>query len=318
MSVKTILISAAIAGGIRNILINRGKSAYQSYLDTTADDPPLSEAEWSAASGSGVWRPPVPGAILVRGAGTNEVNGWWVPTDSANGKPVYLKIANEPDGTNSNLPVMLHSVFDFRILWTGALTGWVINGDLNQEISYYSSADDVATPDLVTTWTNASLAGALPLPEVTGYFPSMAAGTAGQEVLMADTMDEAYGKVHGANPILGVPTVQSGWTDNGGGSFTANIASGYNHVLWPASFEEGGLYLLLCKIDARTAGSLSAYFGQSGLSDQLASTMILSGTPGATAYSLGVWTGATPSQLIIRANNGFIGAISNVRLIRIA
>lgn len=28
-----------------------GKSRYQSYLDTTADDPPMSEAEWSTASG---------------------------------------------------------------------------------------------------------------------------------------------------------------------------------------------------------------------------------------------------------------------------
>jgi len=30
-----------------------GKSAYQSYLDTTTDDPVLSEAEWSALNGTG-------------------------------------------------------------------------------------------------------------------------------------------------------------------------------------------------------------------------------------------------------------------------
>ncbi len=31
-----------------------GKSKYQSYLDTTTDDPPLSEAEWSAPVGGTV------------------------------------------------------------------------------------------------------------------------------------------------------------------------------------------------------------------------------------------------------------------------
>jgi hypothetical protein len=45
-----VVINASMTFGQNGV---DGKSAYQSYLDTTADDPPLSEADWSAGQGGG-------------------------------------------------------------------------------------------------------------------------------------------------------------------------------------------------------------------------------------------------------------------------
>ncbi len=44
---KATIIRVEVKGGQGAV----GKSAYQSYLDTTSDDPPLSEEAWSLPSG---------------------------------------------------------------------------------------------------------------------------------------------------------------------------------------------------------------------------------------------------------------------------
>jgi hypothetical protein len=56
MSVATIVITASVASRVRTIVLRTGapgKSAYQSYLDTTDDDPALSEEQWSSPSSGG-------------------------------------------------------------------------------------------------------------------------------------------------------------------------------------------------------------------------------------------------------------------------
>ena len=56
MSVQTIVITAGVRSRVSTLVLHTGppgKSAYQSYLDTTTDDPVLTEAEWSAGGGGG-------------------------------------------------------------------------------------------------------------------------------------------------------------------------------------------------------------------------------------------------------------------------
>jgi hypothetical protein len=57
VNIQTLIVTLPVAG-ISEIQVSQigapganGKSAYQSYLDSTADDPPLTEEEWSAGTG---------------------------------------------------------------------------------------------------------------------------------------------------------------------------------------------------------------------------------------------------------------------------
>lgn len=81
----------------------------------------------------------VTGTMVVSGAGTSAANGTWTYAGELYGKPYYALGEN-------------------MLFWYGAGGYWVLAS------SYYST-DDVATPDLVTTWTVS--AGSLPLPTVT-------------------------------------------------------------------------------------------------------------------------------------------------------
>ena len=85
--------------------------------------------------------------IIVSGAGSSEVNGTYVDTGELSGnRPVYANNANS----------------DIGIGWDGS--AWLIM-NLSTYVIYYYSSDDVATPDLCTTWEVSK--GKPPVPTVT-------------------------------------------------------------------------------------------------------------------------------------------------------
>ena len=84
----------------------------------------------------------VPGTVTVSGAGTSEANGTYTYEGEEYGKPYY--------SLGSQIIVWID--FAGYKLWN--LNGW------------YQSTDDVATPDLVTTW-NVVNDGIAPVPTVT-------------------------------------------------------------------------------------------------------------------------------------------------------
>ena len=84
--------------------------------------------------------------IIVSGAGSSEVNGTYVDTGQlSEGRPVYANNANS----------------DIVIEWDDAWFIW----NVSTFVIYYFSDDDVATPDLCTTWEVAD--GEPPVPTVT-------------------------------------------------------------------------------------------------------------------------------------------------------
>ena len=84
--------------------------------------------------------------IIVSGAGSSEVNGTYVDTGQlSEGRPVYANNANS----------------DIVIEWDDAWFIW----NVSTFVIYYFSDDDVATPDLCTTWEVAD--GESPVPTVT-------------------------------------------------------------------------------------------------------------------------------------------------------
>ena len=84
--------------------------------------------------------------IIVSGAGSSEVNGTYAVVDEGGGKPDYANNANS----------------DIEIGWNSG--AWFIVNSSTQVIYYYSF-DDVATPDLCTTWE--VYEGEPPVPTVT-------------------------------------------------------------------------------------------------------------------------------------------------------
>jgi len=84
--------------------------------------------------------------IIVSGAGSTEVNGTYAVVGEAGGKPLYANNANS----------------DIVIKWY--IDEWLIMNSSTQVIYYYSE-DDVATPDLCTTWKVHK--GEPPVPKVT-------------------------------------------------------------------------------------------------------------------------------------------------------
>lgn len=88
------------------------------------------------------------GSVTVSGAGTSEANGTYSYAGELYGKPYYMF------GENA----LYWLAFSYQI--------WVIATNAG---GVYYSYDDVATPDLVTTWTVS--AGSLPLPAVTSTAP---------------------------------------------------------------------------------------------------------------------------------------------------
>lgn len=79
------------------------------------------------------------GDIIVSGAGTGQANGLYLQAGIENGKPFYEKTGNQ----------------DPLILWVEQdnLFAWRIFDSIDNVDTWYFSAENVATPDLVTTWT---------------------------------------------------------------------------------------------------------------------------------------------------------------------
>ena len=91
----------------------------------------------------------VTGTVTVSGAGTSEANGTYTYADITFGKPRYS------NGSDS-------------IFWFGM--GYDIWGIFVGGLLVYESTDNVATPDLVTTWTVVN-DGTAPVPTVTSTSP---------------------------------------------------------------------------------------------------------------------------------------------------
>lgn len=85
--------------------------------------------------------------IIVSGAGSTEVNGTYAVIGEEGGKPLYANNANS----------------DIQIVWGGDGAWFIAN--MSTFVMYYLSEDDVATPDLCTTWKVAD--GEPPVPTVT-------------------------------------------------------------------------------------------------------------------------------------------------------
>lgn len=99
--------------------------------------------------------------MIVAGAGTSEVNGTYAENGTKYEKPRYrMASANSVSGY-------------FYVVWTVPLDYWFISVQGSDSVGYsqilngarYYSADNVATPDLVTNWIQSQ--GALPVPTVT-------------------------------------------------------------------------------------------------------------------------------------------------------
>ena len=83
--------------------------------------------------------------IIVSGAGSSEVNGTYTESGTYEGRPKY--------------------VYDnYVLIWSSGMVRWVI-GTSDYVTVYYISNENVATPDLCTTWKVYD--GEPPVPTVT-------------------------------------------------------------------------------------------------------------------------------------------------------
>jgi hypothetical protein len=121
-------------------IVVRGASAPQRLALGTGAGKPLvvgaSGPEWSVADSNYV----LSQSVKVFNAGSDEVDGVYLPTDSINGKVAYRKD-------------------DYTISWDG--TAWIISGNTTD---YYTSSDNTAFPWQATTWSVDS--GDSPYPDV--------------------------------------------------------------------------------------------------------------------------------------------------------
>jgi hypothetical protein len=121
-------------------IVVRGASAPQRLALGNGAGKPLvvgaSGPEWSVADSNFV----LSQSVKISNAGTTEVNGVYLPTDSINGKASYIKD-------------------DYTISWDGA--SWNISANTTD---YYTSSNDTSYPWQATTWTVDS--GASPYPDV--------------------------------------------------------------------------------------------------------------------------------------------------------
>lgn len=100
--------------------------------------------------------PPVLNCMSVAGAGTTAANGAYTPRGTVNGKEFY-NLVGQPDSTSN-----------WTIAWADFATGSGVTWGITDGTAslLYLSLDDVATPDLVTTWIVAPSGGS-PVPTVT-------------------------------------------------------------------------------------------------------------------------------------------------------
>ena len=94
--------------------------------------------------------------MIVSGAGTTAVNGTYVELGKYNSRPYYGKGGAETPSIGYRFGAWIIA----PLACTSAYTDFAYFNN-----SYYYSSDNVATPDLCTTWAIKS--GALPVPTVT-------------------------------------------------------------------------------------------------------------------------------------------------------
>lgn len=98
-------------------------------------------------------------SILVSFAGVSGVRGYYTQYTLHDGKPCFKKLSIGTPGSS------------YYIVWVSEYSAWCISTfaeDSSYKGALYRSFDDVATPDLCTTWVNVSdNGGVLPLPVVT-------------------------------------------------------------------------------------------------------------------------------------------------------
>jgi hypothetical protein len=118
----------------------------------------------------------------------------------------------------------------------------------------------------------------------------------------------------------GAWTMTSGWTDNGNGTYTSSNASGYNGIQSPplsVGVHDLGLWVLVYTVISVSSGRTSPFMSPSG-----AGTMTqLAGQYSPIAGATAVWCGNLQRNgnwpVHIRCENGFVGTIGGIRLIRV-
>lgn len=153
--------------------------------------------------------------VVVSGAGTAEVNGFWSRTEIINDRQSFT-LVNQAFGGQA----------EWRTSWSGSQ--WTMNGA--GATTYYFSTDDVATPDLVTTWQQAedhgTPVGQLPLPTVT-HSPGQVTG-AGYQVTQDDEGNAIVHTFNGDGADADAGLVFGGYSYVANG--TANGKNYYNPV----------------------------------------------------------------------------------------
>lgn len=149
--------------------------------------------------------------MLVSGAGNG--NGYYTDRGGTNSGRPYYNLSSRPDDINF-----------YVIQWTG--TQWRI---YNGSTYLYRSTDDVATPDLVTTWIDHG--GGSPLPTVTLFSGNVPGPAYGYQVIQDDT--GLGGTIYtfngdGADSDAGLWVSGAGTTDCNG-AYT-NSGSGYQEI----------------------------------------------------------------------------------------
>lgn len=130
------------------------------------------------------------------------------------------------------------------------------------------------------------------------------------------TISEMQGEL-GVSLPTGTPVLGYGWTNNGDGTFSANVA-GYSILQIPVTgLVEGGLYQVSAKYLEYTSGGLQlpGFIA----AHPITSSAIGSGTRAVGNYvsSLTVWSESYIQNACFRADNSFIGKIGNIVIRRI-
>jgi hypothetical protein len=196
-------------------IVVRGASAPQRLALGTGAGKPLvvgaSGPEWSVADSNYV----LSQSVKVFNAGSDEVDGVYLPTDSINGKVAYRKD-------------------DYTISWDG--TAWIISGNTTD---YYTSSDNTAFPWQATTWSVDS--GDSPYPDVEqAAFSDLEAVLGTKSYNTRTPNSHTHGNLTNAGAIgttsgLPVKTGTSGVLEAGAfGTAAGQFAEG-NHTHTPAS-----------------------------------------------------------------------------------
>ena len=128
--------------------------------------------------------------MVVSGAGTSAVNGTYAENGTKFEKPRY-RMASAQSVTGY-----------FYVVWSGPANRWCISVQGDDSVAYsqilggsrYMSTDNVATPDLCTTWVIGS--GANPVPTVTAAGGGDASGALRRTNMNAQ-MSNLTGGMHG-------------------------------------------------------------------------------------------------------------------------